>query len=61
MIKTQAILEIKRGERVYQLHLPADCPLGEVHDVVHEMKMHVVQMIADRAKAEVKEPEPEVT
>lgn len=61
MIKTQAILEIKRGERIYQFLLPADSPLGEVHDVIHEMKMEVVKMISERAKAEVKEPEPEVT
>ena len=47
MIKQQGLLEIKKGENVYQLHLPPGyaCPLGEVHDVLHEMKVFIVDLI----------------
>ena len=56
MIKNNLILEVKREERVYQLHLPSDSPLGEVHDVLHEMKMFIVKTMTERASQEVGEP-----
>jgi hypothetical protein len=47
MLKQQGLLEVTKGENTYQLHLPAgaSCPLGEVHDVLHEMKSFIVNMI----------------
>ena len=60
MIKSYAVLEVKRGEkgeRVYQIHLPSDAPLGELHDVIHEMKMFTVKTMMERAQLEVTEPD----
>lgn len=46
-IKQMGLVEVKKGENTYQLHLPPGvaCPLGEVHDVLHEMKQFIVDMI----------------
>lgn len=45
MLKQSAMLEVKIGERVYQLHLPSDAPLGEVHDALFQMRSFVVGKI----------------
>lgn len=50
MIKTSAMLEVKRGERVYQLNLPSDAPLGEVHDVLFQMRSYVIERINEAQK-----------
>lgn len=55
MIKNQTILEVKRNERVYQMHLGSDSPLGEIHDVLCEMQMYIIQTMASRSAP--KEPE----
>jgi hypothetical protein len=52
MIKTQALLEITKGERVYRLILAADSPLGEVLDVLYQMKGYVVEKINEAQKSE---------
>jgi len=58
MLKTQAVLEVKTGERLYQFNLPTDAPLGEVHDVLFQMRSYVIGKINDAQKAdEKKEPE----
>jgi hypothetical protein len=57
MIKNQTILEVKRNDRIYQLHLGSDSPLGEIHDVLHEMQMYIIKTMAERATP--KEPEVE--
>ncbi len=59
MLKTHAQLEVKIGERIYQLNLPSDAPLGEVHDAVFQMRSFVISKILEAQKAdEKKEPEP---
>jgi len=66
MIKQQTILEVAIAERVYQLVLPAEAPIGEIHDALLQMKGYMVdrmiaaqreeQMIADSQKeAELQE------
>ena len=50
MLKQSVMLEVKKNERVYQLHLPADCPLGEVHDALFEMRSYVVDKINEAQK-----------
>lgn len=59
MIKTNAQLEVKIGERVYTLNLPSESPLGEVHDALFRMRSYVVERMnealkADEPKAECK-------
>lgn len=57
MLKTSAILEVKKNDRIYQFSLPADSPIGEIFDVLCEMrgfvfsKMETVQNV-DKPKAE---------
>lgn len=57
MIKNSIVFEIKKGERIYQLLMSYDSPLGEIHDVLCEMKSAIVQKIneADKEKASDKE------
>jgi hypothetical protein len=47
MLKTQAQLEIAIGERLYQLNLPSDAPLGEAFDALFQMRTFIVQKIND--------------
>ena len=58
MLKTGAQLEVKIGERVYTLNLPSESPLGEVHDVLFQMRSYVIGKINEAAKVDApKEPE----
>lgn len=60
MLKQFALLEIKRGEKIYSLQLPPDAPLGEVHDVLFEMRSFVVSKINSAIEADKpKTPEAE--
>lgn len=52
MLKTHAILEIEKNNHIYQFHLPAEAPLGEVHDVLYQMRLFVSERINEYLKAE---------
>ncbi len=59
MLKTHAQLEVKIGERLYQLNLPSDAPLGEVFDAIFQMRSYVVERInAAQESDKPKEQEP---
>lgn len=45
MQKTITKFEIKKDERVYQFLMENDSPLGELHDVLLEMREHVIQVV----------------
>jgi hypothetical protein len=61
MLKTHAQLEVKIGERSYQLSLPSDAPLGEVFDALFQMRSFVVQKINESQNSDVpKEPEAKI-
>lgn len=57
MKKTLTSIEIKVGERLYQMLVQSDAPLGELHDVLFQMKAHVLQLMnqADAPPAEIEE------
>lgn len=62
MLKETAILEIVKQDRVYTFVLPANAPLGELHDVLFQMRSFVVDKInqavaADKPKDLVEVPE----
>jgi len=58
MLKQSARLEVKREDRIYQLNLPDNCPLGEVHDVLYEMRCYIIARINEHQKADQpREPE----
>lgn len=60
MLKQQVILEVKKDDRSYQLHLPENCPLGEVHDVLFQMRCYVVDRINESQKADAPKEESKV-
>lgn len=52
MLKSKSILEVKIGERTYELLCPQDSPLGEVHDSICQMKKYIIDRMVDVQKAE---------
>lgn len=52
MLKHSVQLEVKKGERIYQLNLPTDCPLGEVFDVLFQMRAYIADRINEAQKAD---------
>lgn len=64
MLKQAAILEIQREDRVYTMILPNNAPLGELHDVIFQMRSFVIEKInesinVDKPKDPVQIQEPE--
>lgn len=53
-----AHFEVVKNDNKYTLTLPANSPLGEVYDALHNMLMHVVDMSKKAAEA-TKAPEAE--
>lgn len=45
MLKNKTVLEVKIGERLYELSLDASSPIGEVFDALSQMQSFVVQKI----------------
>lgn len=60
MLNQLTTLEVKIGERIYKLLCAIDSPLGEVHDVLCQMKGFVVGKINEANKAEQPAIEPEI-
>jgi hypothetical protein len=62
MIKNRTIIEKKMGERVYELVLDPQSPLGEVFDVLCHMKSFVLEKMnkASPPAPGVPKEEPEV-
>lgn len=52
MIKNHLILEVKKNERVYQMHLSPDSPLGECFDILTEMRSYVLEKINSSVQEE---------
>lgn len=52
MLKNKTILEVKMGERIYSLECAPESPLGELHDVLCNMKGYVIQKMKDAADAQ---------
>jgi hypothetical protein len=47
MLNTISKLEVKIGERVYQLLCQIDSPIGEVHDALSQMKLFVINRMKE--------------
>jgi hypothetical protein len=45
MIKNKIAFEVKKDERIYAFYCDPECPLGEIFDVMCEMKSAIVQRI----------------
>jgi len=64
MLKLANIFEVVRGDKVYTLTLPSNAPLGELHDVLFQLRSFVVDKInesiaADKPKELKEEPKVE--
>lgn len=53
MIRNLSTIEIKVGERVYRFLCEVDAPIGEVHDVIMQMKGIVIQKMNEAHDAMV--------
>lgn len=51
MLKQLSTLEHKIGDRIYQLHVSSDSPLGELHTALSHMMGYVVQRINEAHEA----------
>lgn len=47
MLTNKITLEVQKAERAYQLLLEPNAPLGEIHDVLLEMREFVAQKIKE--------------
>lgn len=50
MLKNQAILEVKKGDKIYRMELENDSPLGECFDVLSMMQAYILERIQCAAK-----------
>ena len=54
MFNNMIILEVSRGDRIYQLLLPSEGTIGECFDVVTEMRAALGKKINELSQAEEK-------
>jgi len=52
MLKHSAQLEVRKEDRIYQLNLPVNCPLGEVYDVLYQMRSYIVDRLKEAQKSD---------
>lgn len=59
MLKQKLVIEVKRVDRLYSLEIPSGCSLGEVHDVIFEMKQFVLDQMNQVHMAEKTKEQPQ--
>lgn len=47
MIKQAVMLEVEKEDRKYQFHLPPNGNLGEIHDVLFQMRSYIIEKIQE--------------
>ena len=52
MIKQKTVIEVIKDERVYQLSVSPESPLGEVYDVLNQMRNYIIDRIEQERKAQ---------
>ena len=57
MIKQRTVLEVKIGDREYELYCKSDSPLGELHDALMQMKGYCVERMQNAHKEELQASE----
>lgn len=57
MLQQKSSLLVKVGERTYELMCDGNSPLGELHDVIMQMKSYIVKRITEAHEAETKKPD----
>ena len=56
-LKNKTILQVKVGERTYEMECYSEAPLGEVYDALLQMKSYVVDRINAQCDNEKKSEE----
>lgn len=51
-LNNKTVLEVKKDERIYTLECDANSSLGELHDVLVEMRGYVIQRAQDAQEQE---------
>ena len=58
MLKQAVSLEVKKNDKNFQLSFPVESSLGELHDVLYQMRSFIVEKNNEAVKADIpKEPE----
>lgn len=61
IFKQSCKLEITSNGRTYQFHFAPDSPIGEIHDVLFQMKSFIVQKINEASPPAAAPQTPPVT
>lgn len=48
--KAKAVVEVKKGDRIYSFHCENNSPLGEIYDAMSEMRAAIVHSINESEK-----------
>jgi hypothetical protein len=52
MNESKTVLKIEKDQRLYELHLSNDSPLGEVFDVLTEMRAYILNKMKELSVTE---------
>lgn len=59
MLENITSLKVKKEDRKYQMMMPSECQLGEVFDVLSEMRAYVFELIKKHQESSSQEKEKE--
>ena len=57
-LNNKTVLEVRKDERIYILECDANSSLGELHDVLVEMRGYVIQRAQDAQEQEKRSEKP---
>lgn len=46
-VKTQAVITVRKDDKVHAYHCPNNSNLGEIYDALNEMRSYIVQKIQE--------------
>lgn len=53
--KAKAVIEVKKGERIYSFECENNCPLGEIYDSLNEMRNMILKTINEHEQKQAEE------
>ena len=59
MFKSKILLEVKIGERLFELYMDSDSPLGTLYDALYQMRTEAVEQL--KKAHEMEKPKEEQT
>ncbi len=58
MQKNKVTLEVEKNSHIYMFQCDPDSPLGEIYDVLSEIRSHIVHRMNEQEAAEKAQKEP---